>query len=104
MDRATRRAHTARVIRRRLSEAETWGFYTQEVPHKYAKTHVLGCNCRRKRHGNPKVSMGMCYGDAPRTDVLRWRALNRELTRLSRAWDLESDEVVLATTKKTREW
>lgn len=58
------------------------------MPRKPKKTT---CNCRRRKHGNPKLSTGLCYGGCLR-EAVRQRIDGKREVRL--AWfDLDEDEV-----------
>lgn len=28
----------------------------------FKKHHAMDCNCRKHRHGNPKIPIGICFG------------------------------------------
>ncbi len=95
MDRCIRRFRTQVIIRRRC---ETPFFTPRREPHHYAKISPLGCGCRKRTHGRPKVGKGLCEIGS-RDRVYRWRAQARELRNLARSWqgDWDADEVSLVT-------
>lgn len=49
---------------------------------RYRKGKAIGCDCRGRKHGQPKRSTGCCYGSAWRPSAHE-RTVNR---RLCRAW------------------
>ena len=117
MDRETRRTRTLRVatarLRLRISVVEPlkerWCWWLDppvfalnrpwhlRSASYYAKITPLHCNCRKRKHGQPKVwGQGMCCCD-DRKRIYKWRQeaarVNRLVTRY--AWeDWDEDELV----------
>lgn len=48
----------------------------------FAKRRALGCDCRKRRRGNPKVDSGMCKSGR-RGRVIRWRQQARKVRTLA---------------------
>ena len=116
MDRETRRARTLRVATARLrlririvepfKEYFAWWANPPQLMRVrpwhlsagyYAKVTPMHCNCRKRKHGQPKVwGQGMCCCE-DRKRVYKWRQeaarVNRLVTRY--AWeDWDADELV----------
>ena len=51
----------------------------------FAKRKAVGCDCRKRRRGQPKVSRGPCYGPEVR-DAVRTRIEGRRVCDRWRAW------------------
>jgi len=111
MDRGERRARTARVarhqheLRQRMflgRPVAALGPTTSDHPHFWAKRSALGCNCRGRKHGNPRVSGGLC-GMGGRDAIYELRNRTRELRVLiRRGWtDWEAEEVTELEFHKT---
>ena len=76
--RALRRFHAARVSRQRFKHRVTlWGAQPRGAGY-YVKIAGLGCACRKRRPGNPKISYGMCKMDK-RQRILAHRQVARRL-------------------------
>lgn len=106
MERSTRRAErrekSLRIAQHRLSDhifwvhpqnrTDTGRCWCQSHPGaNFWDTHrPLSCNCRKRKHGQPKVwGDGMCCCD-DRRRVIRWRQQERQL-RLALWHELEPD-------------
>ncbi len=76
MNRALRRHLTSVKCKQRqktwhISSQHVFGFFF------FAKRRPLGCECSKKKHGRPKVAMGLCnIGERKR--ILLHRRLSRE--------------------------
>jgi len=58
----------------------------------FAKRRALGCNCRKRRKGRPRVGVG--DKDSLRDRIYRWRSDAREVNRLiARRHDPEGDSI-----------
>ncbi|OHD25069.1 MAG: hypothetical protein A2Y38_02665 [Spirochaetes bacterium GWB1_59_5] len=95
-DRQRRRRHrtaTERTTLRRLSDHRFWVHQDDDIirewpstcccddkgPHFWDTRRPLSCNCRKRKHGQPKVwGDGMCCCD-DRRRVIRWRQQERQL-------------------------
>jgi len=67
--RALRRFHATRVSGQRLQyRVALWGKQPRGAGY-YVKLAGLGCACRKRRHGNPKISYGICKMDKRRRIV-----------------------------------
>ncbi len=75
-DRAHRRTETHRICSERHRQWMSFGWDRGEA-HRFAKCHG-GCNCSKHRHGNPRVSGGLC-GMGQRDRIYIWRRLTKEI-------------------------
>lgn len=96
--RAARRAATRRIIDRRVREARHVAFCGDvrwiREPGRFKSDSFWCCNCRKRRHGNPRVSAGMC-DIGVRDSVYSDRAASRELGVLARRGDFSEEALDL---------
>lgn len=51
----------------------------EQSPRYFAKRHGLGCGCRGRKHGQPKLGVGICCAHDARAALVerrRWRVLS----------------------------
>jgi hypothetical protein len=89
--RAYRRTETRRICSKRnhifhLLHRYDWasgvspeviGRWSDPPPHKFAK-HSNGCRCAKRRHGKPRVGLGICEIEL-RDWIYRWRRMTKEI-------------------------
>lgn len=109
--RSARRAKSLTIAQRRLSDHRFWVHQSHSEPdHCWCQSHPganfwdthrpLSCNCRKRKHGRPKVwGDGMCCCD-DRRRVYRWRQQERQFRWTAEheiALDWDADRMALLT-------
>lgn len=109
MGRAERRArdrrYGARVRRVRLNTWDGPEWVGDHTAWFYRKGKSIGCSCRRKHKGNPKIIRGMCHGARGYHPSVRERIVGRRLCRALESWvrEYEADDFCEARLVRRRE-